>query len=306
MIICLIILCIMLAVIISANIKIVPQAHSYIIERFTVSHFPVIEQTVTNQLLSLIRQDRTVQQFSLFAECIIEASLRIDVIIVTHDIRRTENGSNLGKGIILQCIRCQDKLGIHQFHIMIEYRLFGSRAVFSPVRGQYILFIHQSPSLEVIPEIIKTVIIQTIGQKRRVPVNHFYVLTNLRNLCHSVVIKIITVDEQSVSLFHTHITEGLHRVGFLKNQRTVTIHIHTVVTQLYISNQYLNIRSGKLVGLSLVCMKQIYFRLLIFGLFLDIFTSLLRSIQSFRSRSLSLFSLPGGLHLRHKAYGKQA
>ena len=34
MIICLIILCIMLAVIISANIKIVPQAHSYIIERF--------------------------------------------------------------------------------------------------------------------------------------------------------------------------------------------------------------------------------------------------------------------------------
>ena len=33
MIICLIILCIMLAVIISANIKIVPQAHSYIIER---------------------------------------------------------------------------------------------------------------------------------------------------------------------------------------------------------------------------------------------------------------------------------
>ena len=33
MIICLIILCIMLAVVISANIKIVPQAHSYIIER---------------------------------------------------------------------------------------------------------------------------------------------------------------------------------------------------------------------------------------------------------------------------------
>ena len=228
------------------------------------------------------------------------------MIIVTYDIRRTENGSNLGKSIIFQCIRRQDKLGIHQFHIMIEYRLFGSRTVFSPIRGQHILFIHQSTALEIITEIIKTVIIQTIGQKRRVPVDHLYVLTNLRNLCHPVVVKIITVNKQGIPLLHTYIAECFYRIGFLVNQSTVTKHIHTVVTQLYIPNQYLNIRSGKLVGLSLIGMKQIYFRLLIFGLFLDIFISLLRSIWSFRSRSLSLFSLSGRLHLRHKAYGKQA
>ena len=53
MIICLIILCIMLAVIISANIKIVPQAHSYIIERFTISHFPVIKQAPSHMSVSI-------------------------------------------------------------------------------------------------------------------------------------------------------------------------------------------------------------------------------------------------------------
>ena len=109
--------------------------HSYIIERFTISHFPVIKQAVTNQLLSVIRQNRTIQQFCLFTQCIIKASFWIDMIIITHNIRRTENGSNLREGIIFQCIRCQYKLRIHQFHIMIEHRLFGSRTVFSPVWG---------------------------------------------------------------------------------------------------------------------------------------------------------------------------
>ena len=42
----------------------------------------------------------------------------------------------------------------------------------------------------------------------RVPVNHLHVITKLRNLRHSVIIKIITINEQGFSLFHTHIADG--------------------------------------------------------------------------------------------------
>ena len=101
-----------------------------------------------------------------------------------------------------------------------------------------------------------------------VPINHLHIFTKLRYLRHSVIIKIITVDEQSVSLFHTHITEGLHRVGFLKNQRTITVHIHTVMPQFHVTNQHLHIRTRQLIRLTFISMKQINFGLFILRLLL--------------------------------------
>ena len=63
---------------------------------------------------------------------------------------------------------------------------------------------------EIISEVIKTVVVQTIRQQRRVPVYHLYIFTELRNLSHSIIVKIITVNEQRISLLHTYITESLN------------------------------------------------------------------------------------------------
>ena len=190
------------------------------------------------------------------------------MIIITDDIGRSENHCYFVLRIIPQCIGGQHKLRIHQLHIMVEYRLFRCRAIFTPVRSQYILFIHQSSSLEIISEVVETVIVQTVRQQSSVPVNHLHIFTKLRNLRHSVIIKIITIDEQGISLFHTHIAEGFYGVGFLKNQCTVTVHIHTVMAQLHVTNQHLHIRTCQLIRLSFVSMKQVNFGLFILRLLL--------------------------------------
>ena len=151
---------------------------------------------------------------------------------------------------------------------MVEYRLFCCRTVFSPIGSQYILFIHQGSSLEIISEVVETVVVQAICQQGGVPVNHLHVFTKLRNLRHSVIIKIITIDEQGISLFHTHIAEGFYGVGFLKNQCTVTVHIHTVMPQFHVTNQHLHIRTRQLIRLTFISMKQINFGLFILRLLL--------------------------------------
>jgi len=93
---------------------------------------------------------------------------------------------------------------------MVEHGLFGSRTVFTPIGSQHIFLVHQRPPLEIISEVIKTVVVQTIRQQRRVPVYHLYIFTELRNLSHSIIVKIITVNEQRISLLHTYITESLN------------------------------------------------------------------------------------------------
>ena len=50
---------------------------------------------VAGQLLALIGQHRTVQQFGLFAGCVVESTLGIDMVLFAHNVRRTEDGCNL-------------------------------------------------------------------------------------------------------------------------------------------------------------------------------------------------------------------
>ena len=239
------------------------------------------------------------------------------MIIITDNIGRSENYCYFVFGIIPQCIGGQHKLRVHQLHIMVEYRLFCCRAIFAPIGGQYILFIHQSSPFEIISEIVETVVVQAVRQQGRVPVNHLHVFTKLRNLRHSVIIKIITIDEQGISLFHTHIAEGFYGVGFLKNQCTVTVHIHTVMAQLHVTNQHLHIRTCQLIRLSFVSMEQVNFGLFILRLLLVVrlflitrrrfgFGSRLRRIRSRFCRSPCRGFLSRRPHLCHKTYTKQA
>ena len=74
--------------------------HLHIIERLAITDDTVIEQTVAYQFLSLIGQYRTVQQFGLFGHCVIKSPFRIDMIIITDDIGRSENNCDFAFRII--------------------------------------------------------------------------------------------------------------------------------------------------------------------------------------------------------------
>ena len=164
------------------------------------------------------------------------------MVIITHDIRRPQNRGYLSCSAIFQGIRSQYEFRIHQLHIMVEYRNFRCRTIFPPLRRQYILFISQRTTLKVVTQIIQTVVVQTISSQGSISVDHTDIFTNHGQLCHTVIIQIIPIDKKRISLLHTNITKRFYRICLFVDQRTVTIHIHAVVTQLHRPDQYLDIR----------------------------------------------------------------
>ena len=133
--------------------------HLHIVKCFTISQNTIIENTVTRQFLAFVGQHGTIQQFSLLCSGIINTSFGIDVVLITHNIRRTQNRSNLRIGAIFQGIRSQYKFRINQLHIMVEYGYFRGRTIFPPLGSQHILFIGQCTAIEVITQIIQTVVV---------------------------------------------------------------------------------------------------------------------------------------------------
>ena len=95
-----------------------------------------------------VGQHGTIQQFSLLCSGVINTSFGIDVVLITHNIRRAQNRSNLRIGAIFQGIRSQYKFRINQLHIMVEYGYFRGRTIFSPLGSQHILFIGQCTAIE--------------------------------------------------------------------------------------------------------------------------------------------------------------
>ena len=203
------------------------------------------------------------------------------MVIVTQNIRRTDNICHLTCRIIFQCIRSQCKLRVYQFHIIIEDRLFSTGIILSPLRSQHILLIHQGSSVEEISQIIYTVIIQAICQQGRITILHTHIHTYFSYLCITIVIQAVAIQEKRISLIHLHIAECLKRTDLIVIISTVAIHIHTVVTENNISHHNLSIRiSGILTQQIGMYQINFTFRRLFLrsGLSLSYFSRIFRSL----------------------------
>ena len=208
-------------------------------KRLTHSFITVIEQCIAGELLPFVCQDRTLIQIRFPGLCVVIARLGINVVVVAQDIRGTHNVRHLTGRIVPQGIGSQRELRVHQFHVIVEYRLLVLGVVFPPFGSQYILFVHQGTPIEEISQTIYPVVVQTIGQQRRVTVFQTYIHTHLGNLSHTVIIQMVAIQEQGISLFHPYIPERLERVALVEIIGTVAIHVQAVVTENDISYHHL-------------------------------------------------------------------
>ena len=129
------------------------------------------------------------------------------MVLIADNIGGSQNGGNLSIRTILQGVGSKHETGIHELDIMVENRKFSGRTVLTPVGSQHIFFIHQRTPIKIVTQIVQTVIIQAVCQQGSIPVDHFHILAQLRYLSHAVIKQIVTIDEKSISLLHTHIAE---------------------------------------------------------------------------------------------------
>ena len=142
----------------------------------------VVKQAVAHQFALSVGQDGALQENGLSAGGVVIAQLRIDMVLVTYNVRRAHDVGNLGLRIVAQGIGCQDKLRIDQPHIIIEHGILGCRTILSPIRSQHIFLVGQRSPVEEIAQIEYTVVVQAVGDKLRLAILHLYILAKHRNL----------------------------------------------------------------------------------------------------------------------------
>ena len=92
------------AVVACQHIAVYGVVHHHMTKGLTKALFSIIEEAVASESFALIGQDGAVKQFSLFGDCVINSTLRIDMILITHDIRRAKDGCHLSQRTIFKRI----------------------------------------------------------------------------------------------------------------------------------------------------------------------------------------------------------
>ena len=196
------------------------------------------------------------------------------MVIIAQYIRRTYNFRHLRLGVVLQSIRRQRKLRVHQLNVIVEHRLLGRRIVLSPLRGKHILLVHQRTAVKEVAQVIQTVVVQTISKKRSVTVLHTHIVAHLGYLRISVIIKAVAIQKERIALIHLHVAERLERTKLIVIVSTIAIHIHAVMTEYHISRHHLRIGMPRIFSqhirmyqvhltLGLLLLRSLYFSLLL-------------------------------------------
>ena len=235
-------------------------------ERLTIARYAVVEQAVTRQLPALVGQDRAVHQFGLLGDGVVNASFGIDMVIIAHDVRRSQDGGHLGQGTVFQGVRSQHEAGIDQLDILVEDSQLGGGTVLAPPRIEDVDRVLQGASLEVIAQVHHPVIVQAVRGEDSLPINHPHILAKHGQLRNAVVVEVVAVDEERVTLFHPDIAESFHGVDFLKDKSAVTPHIHAVVLQADVADEHQHVGPIFFVRHGGVGIEQIHAGLLLFRL----------------------------------------
>ena len=101
-------------------------------------------------------------------------------------------------------------------------------------------------------------VVETVGIEGRLTVLHDDIPPHLRQLCITVVVKVIAVERKRVTLKHTHMTERLKRVRRLEEIGAVAVHRDAVVEKLDIANEYLRVGIQELVMPQRVAMDKLH------------------------------------------------
>lgn len=181
---------------------------------------------------------RLIVQRSRILLRIVPPQIGIDDIAVGGYGRGAYYIRDLGSGIVFERIRVEDKTVVGQHDRLLENGIFGIRAIL-PVGGrQFVLSIHYSSAVKIVPDIDLLVVVQTVGIEGYIPVNHPNIFPQAGQLRVSVIEQDIAVNEQGISLLHPDIAERIEHIFFIVEIEAVAIHEHTVATETDISLEY--------------------------------------------------------------------
>ena len=87
-------------------------------------------------------------------------------------------------------------------------------------------------------EVLISVKIETIRCQGRIFIYKLNIMTHTGKIDITVIVEIVTIQKECITLLHAYITECLKSILLLEVMRAVTIHIHTVSAETYITDQY--------------------------------------------------------------------
>ena len=175
-----------------------------------------------------------------------------------RDIRWTYDMCSRGLSIIEQRVCRQVEFLVFQTHIIIEHCLFGVGMVFSPVRGQHRLTIHQFTTFEEVSEVIHAVVVQRVSIKCRLPMTKNYIIASLSQLVITIIIGIVTCQAKGVTLLHLHMAKSFEGVRLFIEVSTITEQVSSLMAKMHVTMQHLCITITILVIVKIVGMYQIY------------------------------------------------
>ena len=219
---------------------------------------------VTDKSLAIVGQDAAVKQMRVLALRIVVAVLGIDVVLAILDIGGPDDMGNGGLGVVVEGIRDEHRLGpgrrsgVDQTDIVVKDGLMGGRAVLSPVAGQLVVVVKDTSALEVIAEVVETVIVEAVGIDGHRAVLELHIIARPGQLVESVVVEHLADERERVSLVHEHMTESIEGIGGLVIKGAVAVKEHAVVAELHMPHQNLGGAMHPLVEEETIGMQQVH------------------------------------------------
>ena len=207
----------------------------------------VVIKAVARHTPPLIVQNGAVHQPRHLCFGVIITMFGVNAVIAADNVRRPHHVGPFRLYIVMERVGNELKLRVDKRYVVVERRQSRRSVIFSVVRRQNVVAVYQLPPLKVISKGVKPVIIQAVGDKRRVAVFHDDVMPHLCDLRLAIVEQIVACQRERVALQHPDMAECLERIGSFVNHGAIAKHKQVFVPQIDFSAQQLRSRMAILV-----------------------------------------------------------
>ena len=166
----------------------------------------------------------------------------VDDTAVALDRCGTEDGSDLGIGVVVQRIGVEGEVVILQHDVVVEDRRLIHRGVLRIDAREHIEAVGHRAVVEVVGDPRHTIVVQAICEEGILTLLHLDQFSESCQLRVAVVVQIVAVDIYRIlRLVDVYVTKGLEAIGLPIEECTVAVHQRIVVLEDDIPRQDLRI-----------------------------------------------------------------
>ena len=166
----------------------------------------------------------------------------VDDTAVALDRCGTEDGSDLGIGVVVQRIGVEGEVVILQHDVVVEDRRLIHRGVLRIDAREHIETVGHRAVVEVVGDPRHTIVVQAISEEGILTLLHLDQFSESCQLRVAVVVQIVAVDIYRIlRLVNVDVTEGLESIGLPVEECAVAVHQRIIVLEDDIPSQDLRI-----------------------------------------------------------------